>query len=65
MESETVEFKQQFPEKAIEVAKELITFANAEGGRIYFGVDDDGFIVGVEKPRRPTFKNLWRCQNQL
>lgn len=48
LESETVEFKQQFPEKATEVAKELIAFANAEGGRIYFGVDDDGFIVGVE-----------------
>ena len=49
-ESETVEFKQQFPEKAIEVAKELIAFANTEGGQIYFGIDDDGFIVGVENP---------------
>jgi len=47
-ESETIEFKQQFPETAMEVAKELIAFANTEGGKIFFGVDDDGFVVGVE-----------------
>jgi len=50
LESETVEFKQQFPKKAMEAAKELIAFANTNGGRILFGVDDDGFIVGVKNP---------------
>jgi hypothetical protein len=50
LESLTVEFKEQFPEKAIDVAKGLIAFANTKGGKIYFGVDDDGFIVGVENP---------------
>lgn len=46
-EAVETEFKQQFPERAIDVAKELIAFANTTGGKIYFGVDDDGFVIGI------------------
>ena len=44
------EFKRQFttPEK---IAKEMIAFANTNGGYILFGVDDDKTIVGVESEK--------------
>ena len=30
--------------------KEIIAFANCEGGKLYIGVQDDGTIIGVEDP---------------
>lgn len=45
-ESETVEFKQSTAEME-NAGKTLVSFANKEGGTIYFGVKDDGFIVGL------------------
>lgn len=45
-ESQHREFKRQIgqPES---VAGEIVAFANSEGGCLYFGVDDDGSIVGL------------------
>jgi predicted HTH transcriptional regulator len=45
-----VEFKRRVstPEK---IAKSLIAFANAKGGCILFGIDDDKKIVGVESEK--------------
>lgn len=45
-----VEFKRKFstPEK---IAREMIAFANTRGGYIFFGVDDDKEIVGVESEK--------------
>jgi hypothetical protein len=40
------EFKRRVP-RPERIAKEAIAFANAEGGRIFLGVDDDGTLVGV------------------
>lgn len=48
-ESENVEFKpflRADHEKAMEVVKSAIAFANSDGGRIYFGVTDDAEIQG-------------------
>jgi predicted HTH transcriptional regulator len=44
------EFKRRIssPEK---IARTLISFANTKGGKILFGVDDDGSIVGVESEK--------------
>ena len=44
------EFKRKFttPEK---IAKEMMAFANTNGGYILFGVDDDKTIVGVESEK--------------
>ena len=42
----------QFKREAIgvnDLAKELAAFANAEGGVILFGVDDDGSVAGLTK----------------
>ncbi|MFZ4590717.1 MAG: helix-turn-helix domain-containing protein [Ignavibacteria bacterium] len=49
-ENEKTEFKRKFstPEK---IAKEMIAFANTKGGYIFFGVDDDGKIFGVESEK--------------
>lgn len=38
-----VEFKRNVNS---ELAKELVAFANAAGGRIFIGIEDDGNIVG-------------------
>lgn len=45
-----IEFKRKVssPEK---IAKEMIAFANTEGGIIFFGVDDDRSVVGVESEK--------------
>lgn len=44
-ETEKVEFKIQFTE---EIYKEVIAFANTEGGEVYVGLDNDGNAVGLK-----------------
>jgi predicted HTH transcriptional regulator len=46
-EGQTLEFKRRAPEPA-RLAKELIAFANTDGGRLLIGVDDDGTVTGVK-----------------
>lgn len=46
-ESETVELKEIVVE---DVKKEIIAFANCEGGKLYIGVKDDGTVIGVDNP---------------
>lgn len=46
-EGYNIEFKQSIPSKATELAKELCAFANANGGILLVGVDDNGKILGV------------------
>lgn len=43
-ESELLELKKEFTD---DIIKEIIAFANTNGGRIIIGVDDDGEVVGV------------------
>ncbi len=44
-ESENTEFKRQATD---EIYKEIIAFANTDGGTIYIGIDDQGNAVGLE-----------------
>ena len=44
-ETENIEFKTQFTE---DIYKEIIAFANTDGGVIYIGIDDDGNAVGLK-----------------
>ena len=44
-ESETVELKSIVVD---DIKKEIIAFANCEGGKLYIGVQDDGTLIGVE-----------------
>lgn len=47
-ENSFVEFKQDNvrPEQ---IAKELVAFANSNGGKLFIGVDDDGEISGIQR----------------
>ena len=57
-ESETVELKEIVVE---EIKKEIIAFANREGGKIYIGVADNGQIVGVDN----TDKTIQQISNMV
>lgn len=46
-ESETVELKSIVVD---DIKKEIIAFANCEGGKLYVGVQDDGTVTGVDDP---------------
>ena len=46
-ESETVELKEVIVD---DIRKEIIAFANCNGGKLYVGVRDDGTVTGLEDP---------------
>ena len=46
-ESENVELKEVFVD---DIKKEIIAFANCNGGKLYIGVQDDGIVVGLDNP---------------
>lgn len=46
-ESEKIELKEIVVD---EIKKEIIAFANSDGGKLYIGVCDDGSVIGIEKP---------------
>lgn len=53
IESVNVEFKELDRESGVlpsSTAKELVAFANTEGGDLYVGIADDGTVIGVENP---------------
>lgn len=45
--SETVELKTIIVD---DIKKEIVAFANCEGGKLYIGVQDDGEVIGMEDP---------------
>lgn len=45
-----IEFKQRFSDYS-KIAKEIIAFANTNGGYLIIGIDDDGSIYGVESEK--------------
>lgn len=46
-ESETVELKEQVTD---DIKKEIIAFANCEGGKLYIGVNNNGEAIGIHNP---------------
>ena len=52
-ESETVELKSIVVD---DIKKEIIAFANGNGGKLYIGVQDDGTIIGVENADRTALQ---------
>ena len=46
-ESETIELKEVVVD---EIKKEIIAFANCDGGKLYISVQDDGTVIGVDNP---------------
>ena len=47
-EGYNAEFKIRVPAKVREIAAEVCAFANAAGGVILFGIDDDNEICGID-----------------
>lgn len=52
-ESETVELKEIVVD---EIKKEIIAFANCDGGKLYIGVQDDGTVIGLDDPDRVSLQ---------
>ena len=48
-ESQNIEYKQSWRD---EYLKWICGFANAQGGTIYIGIDDDGKVCGIENAKR-------------
>lgn len=46
-ESETIELKEVVVD---DIKKEIIAFANCDGGKLYIGVRDDGTVIGLDNP---------------
>ena len=53
-EGQLIEFKLKasFPEK---IVKEMVAFANSDGGQLFVGVDDDGRISGLKYAEEDRF----------
>lgn len=56
-ESETLEFKQSLAEKE-NAGTDLCAFANKNGGTLYFGVKDNGEILGIQYVNEKTIREL-------
>lgn len=48
-EDQNIEYKQSWRD---EYLKWICGFANATGGKIYIGIDDNGQVVGVEDAKK-------------
>ncbi|HOD40907.1 MAG: Divergent AAA domain protein [bacterium ADurb.Bin243] len=48
-ESENIELKREYTP---DIKKEIIAFANTDGGDLYIGISDDGKVVGVAHPEK-------------
>lgn len=47
-EGYNVDFKRSVPSKVKEISDEVVGFANASGGYVLIGVDNDNQIIGAE-----------------
>lgn len=67
-ENLNVEFKQKFSEYE-KIAKEIIAFANTNGGFIIFGINDNGKIFGVDSEKEIAelveYSNKNYCQPKI
>jgi Putative DNA-binding domain len=48
-EGKTIEFKSEESGDVVKWTKTLVAFANTDGGYIIFGVDDEGYVIGLNK----------------
>jgi ATP-dependent DNA helicase RecG len=46
-EGQQIEFKEEFPSQASDLAKEIAAFATSNGGTLFIGVGDNGDLVGL------------------
>ncbi len=53
IESDKVEFQ---PEVVKDICREVVAFANTNGGILYIGVEDDENVIGVAHSDRVTLQ---------
>jgi len=58
-ENQYVEFKSEAV-KAMDLAEEIVAFANSEGGEIWLGVEDDGTVSGLSRSCEEDVMNICR-----
>ena len=68
-ENQNIEYKESWRD---EYLRWVCGFANAQGGKIYVGVDDSGNVVGVDNAKKLSessakaqicnIKTLWRAR---
>lgn len=58
-ENQYIEFKSE-QVQAIELAEEVVAFANGEGGEIWIGVEDDGTVSGLSRSYEEDVMNICR-----
>ena len=46
IESNKIELKSKYNDQ---IVKEIVAFINADGGKIYIGINDDGSVCGAKK----------------
>ena len=58
-ETQYIEFKSESV-KSMDLAEEIVAFANSEGGEIWVGVEDDGTISGLTRSYEEDVMNICR-----
>ncbi len=58
-ENQYIEFKSESV-KPMELAEEIVAFANSEGGEIWLGVHDDGRVSGLSRSYEEDIMNICR-----
>lgn len=61
-ESEVVELKREYIE---DIKREVMAFANTDGGKIYIGVDNNGEVVGLANADDICLRVVQSCRNGL
>ena len=46
IESNKIELKSKYNDQLV---REIVAFINADGGKIYIGIENDGTVIGAEK----------------
>ena len=55
------DFKEMLERKKVKSwLKSVPAFANTNGGSLFYGVNDNGEIVGLSDPQGDTFGGYWR-----
>ena len=63
-ECSAYDFKEMLERKKVKSwLKSVSAFANTEGGSLFYGVNDDGVIVGLENPPSKRDLTLFRKYN--
>ena len=54
MEHQNIEYKESWRDEYI---KWICGFANANGGKIYVGINDNGIVTGIADAKKTTGRN--------